>query len=388
MHEDTKNKALTVSVKKRDEEIERLIYNVTDINNDIHEVYFSSNHMLNDSPEVSATITLLPAMKSKVPHVLLNSKMDSLFEKNQHTVQDIYSLWYEDFSRVQFISDSICEDLVSIAKTEKHPKRVGMFFSGGVDSFYSFLKHQSEVTDLIFVHGYDIALSDKKLREQTSAQLKKVEKENNVNLIEVETNLRDYLDSYVDWGKLGHGPALMVIGHLLSYVISKIYIPSSYHYGNLFPWGTHPLLDPYWGSSKLQFVHDGCEAKRVDKVALIATNDLALQSLRVCWKNPNSAYNCCECEKCIRTMINLEVYDVLVKSTAFPAKLTIDKIKKMPINSHSAREFVTENIRAISLRKDKKPIEEALNYALNKKTPSPPIHHLIRRRLRSILGRD
>jgi len=29
------------------------------------------------------------------------------------------------------------------------------FFSGGVDSFYTFLKHRHEITDLAVVHGFD-----------------------------------------------------------------------------------------------------------------------------------------------------------------------------------------------------------------------------------------
>ena len=44
-------------------------------------------------------------------------------------------------------------------------KRVGCFFSGGGDSFYSFLKHRTEITDLIFIHGFDISLANLELRK-------------------------------------------------------------------------------------------------------------------------------------------------------------------------------------------------------------------------------
>ena len=35
---------------------------------------------------------------------------------------------------------------------------VACFFSGGLDSFHTHLKHREEVTHIIFVYGFDIAL--------------------------------------------------------------------------------------------------------------------------------------------------------------------------------------------------------------------------------------
>ncbi|MEO9945215.1 hypothetical protein [Paraglaciecola sp.] len=356
------------------------------------EIYFKSKHPLVMSAEVEATITLLPAMQQGIPKVFLEAELDTNFKAGQYTVQNIYKSWHENFTQVDFEHNQATSlPVIHSSETKVTPqnfKRHGMFFSGGMDSFYSFLKHQSKITDLIFVHGYDIKLSDHELRTKTSAQLHKVAEQNNVNLIEIETNLRDYLDKYVTWGELGHGAALISIGHLLSHEFESITIPSSYHYGNLFPWGTHPLLDPQWSSSGLAFIHDGCEAKRIDKAKLIATNNLALESLRVCWRNPDSAYNCCKCEKCIRTMINLEIYDALNRSAAFPDKLTFEKVRAMPINSHSAREFVLENLKALAQFPEKAELSEALTYTLNRKPPSPPLHHRVRRYLRTLLGRD
>ncbi|WP_133470515.1 hypothetical protein [Paraglaciecola marina] len=356
------------------------------------EIYFKSKHPLVMSAEVEATVTLLPAMQQGIPKVLLEAELDTNFKAGQYTVQNIYKSWHENFTQVDFEHNQATSiPVINSSETKVNPqkfKRHGMFFSGGMDSFYSFLKHQSKITDLIFVHGYDIKLSDHELRAKTSAQLHKVAEQNNVNLIEIETNLRDYLDKYVTWGELGHGAALISIGHLLSHEFETITIPSSYHYGNLFPWGTHPLLDPQWSSSSLAFIHDGCEAKRIDKAKLIATNNLALESLRVCWRNPDSTYNCCKCEKCIRTMINLEIYDALDRSAAFPDKLTFEKVRAMPINSHSARKFVLENLKALTQFPEKAELSEALTYALNKKPPSPPLHHRVRRYLKALLGRD
>ena len=39
-------------------------------------------------------------------------------------------------------------------------------------------------------------------------------------------------------------------------------------YAHLGPLGSHPLLDPLWSSEDVELVHDGCEATRLDKLAL------------------------------------------------------------------------------------------------------------------------
>jgi hypothetical protein len=46
--------------------------------------------------------------------------------------------------------------------------RLGTFFSGGVDSFYTLLRFGDEITDLILVHGFDIALRNAPLRRAAS----------------------------------------------------------------------------------------------------------------------------------------------------------------------------------------------------------------------------
>jgi len=45
---------------------------------------------------------------------------------------------------------------------------VGCFFSGGVDSFYTLLKHRREITDLVVVHGFDLPLASDPLRRSLS----------------------------------------------------------------------------------------------------------------------------------------------------------------------------------------------------------------------------
>jgi hypothetical protein len=113
------------------------------------------------------------------------------------------------------------------------------------------------------------------------------------------------------------------------------------------PFGTHPLIDPYYSSSDLRVHHDGIELSRLDKVRLIADWPVALENLRVC--NRFLAYepgklNCGKCEKCVRTMLELLVLGKLGEAKAFPTDevtpaLVENAVRMMP---RAGREYDTE----------------------------------------------
>lgn len=220
----------------------------------------------------------------------------------------------------------------------------------------------------------DIKLKDTVLREKVSKKIHEIASEFGKNVIEIETNAREHFDFYVNWGKLGHGAALAAIGHLLSPAFHRIYIPSSYTYSHLFPWGSHPILDPLWSSETLEFIHDGCEATRVEKVALLSKYDIALHSLRVCWTNPDSVYNCGKCEKRIRMMINLNINNALNRCTTFSEELDIKQVKKIVANTEGTRAFIQENLDALEKNNGDEKLRQALIYILNK----PEMPHLKR----------
>jgi hypothetical protein len=279
-------------------------------------------------------------MKAGGGQLIAEGEVSQKFLSALATIQDIYCVWDASLHRTEI------ENVIPIPRTSSTENRVGVFFSGGVDSFYTFLKHQDEITDLIFVHGLDIRLNDTILREKASNKIREVALKFGKNFIEIETNIREILDSYVDW-YLAHGAALAAIGHLLFPTFRRIYIASTHTYANLHPCGTHPVLDHLWSSESLEFVHDGCEATRVKKVSLISRYEIALQSLRVCWKNPNSSYNCGRCEKCLRTMINLKVNNA--HCTTFDNELDLKRVSKITADNENIRLLILirENMDAL-----------------------------------------
>ncbi len=198
---------------------------------------------------------------------------------------------------------------------------IASFFSGGIDSYYSVLKHKDEITHLIFVHGFDIRLGDLALRRKVAEVIRSAAAELNRPLIEVETNLRDFTDPLVDWSWY-NGSALASAALLLSSAASRVFIPATVTSAAPIPTGSHPLLDPQWSTETLELVYDGA-VSRVEKVKFISASDLALRTLRVCWKNWDGAYNCGRCDKCVRAMICLRVAGVLERCSTFDRPLDL-----------------------------------------------------------------
>ena len=327
-----------------------------------YNIFFRSKErrILTANDEAFIACGILPCMKTGTRRLIVDGDVSQRFISALSTIQDIYCMWDPSLHRVEI------KAVKPLSRKQSTQRRVGTFFSGGVDSFYTFLKHQDEVTDIILVHGFDIALGNTRLRDETSKKIREVAARFDKNLIEIETNIRKLLNRYIDWGLFGHGAALAALGHLLFPAFHRIYIPATHTYTALLPWGSHPVLDPLWSSETLEFIHDGCEATRVEKVARLSTCEIALKSLRVCWENPNGAYNCGRCEKCLRTMLNLRVNNALDRCPTFDCALDINAVLNVTADSESVRAFIRENLAALKKHDVDDELETALQSVLDK----------------------
>jgi len=301
-------------------------------------VFFDSDYPIQASRELLITTTLIANMKNSGGDCYTGMRVDRKFKDNIGEAQALLLSWRNNYHTVSLEALDVVDN-----KAQAKPY-VGCFFSGGVDSFYTLLEQQPEITHLICVQGFDIPIENTVLFGVVEKNLSTIAKQMGKELIIIKTNLRDYfVANELDWGSEAFGAGLAAVGHLLAYQFEKIYIPASLDMNNLMPWGSHPDLDPLWSSSALEFTHHGC-IPRVDKIKRLIGNDLALKFLRVCYLNKNNAYNCCKCEKCIRTMLSLYAYGVLDRCESFPQKLTRRRVKKLWITSKAASIFVRENI--------------------------------------------
>lgn len=285
--------------------------------------------------------------------------------KNLDSIQNLITTWYPQFQK---ISVTCTETSQSLAEIKQDNLGQGSCFSGGVDSWYSLLKHQETISHLILVRGFDIKTEDEdeKLWQMTRQNAEMIAQSFEKKLITITTNLRTQTDlqwlfhpkwakiKYIwgkhyqgnFWGKCLHGSCLAAIGLLLQQNISEFIIPSTHSYPHLRPWGSHPLLDPLWSTASLSVIHDGCEVDRFEKIKYkVSHSDLALKTIKVCYKNPLNQYNCCECEKCLRTMMQLRLCGKLDQAIAFPKPLNFNKVKKLvsdPLKFHYYRKIMEE----------------------------------------------
>lgn len=289
---------------------------------------------------------------------------------NSSTAQEILTLWYpKKLGRTKL--------QVASREPEARPVADGSVacFTGGVDSFYSLTTNEASVRRLLYVHGLDVPLGRADLRAEKSHHLGDIASVAGKELFEPSTNVRKFLNPVAEWGTISHGPALASIGHLLGNQHNRFVIPASHTYADLYPWGSHPLLDPLWSSELVEVVHDGAGATRVEKTRTIAFNDSARKHLHVCWQK-SGEYNCGRCEKCLRTKIALHLTGVLNDFVTFDNDIPEAAVRKLPIRNASDRSFVVENLAYARAQGDTtlaSALQDALkNYEGRGATATPP----------------
>lgn len=225
--------------------------------------------------------------------------------------------------------------------TEQKADRAGVMLSGGIDSLSVLrwnrlhvpLSHPGSMKDAVVVQG--LQGESRQTCKDILERLSVVAEDAGIVLLPVRTNIFNTIGKSVPWEGQWEGSVLAAVGHALAGRLTQMSIASSFDIPNMHPLGSHPLLDPNYGSSDLRIRHDGITLSRLAKTKLVAGWDTALQNVRVCNKVPKmgktkqGTLNCGKCEKCIRTTVALLALGALHKTRAFPeAEVTADSIRK------------------------------------------------------------
>ncbi len=280
---------------------------------------------------------------------------------------DVICNWWPEFQRATIRAE---ESTAVYSDTEE--SWVASSFSGGVDSFHTVLKHSGpdvpvaeRITKLMFIERYDRPTEYPDFYRMAADRLDEAANAMNMELLRVATNARRLSQNPVKWHQY-HATVLIAVALGLQAGMRRLYIPSSYPYRDLFPWGSHPLTDPLWSTESLEIIHDGCEATRVQKVVShIAKSQVALDHLRVCWEGHRGSYNCGTCEKCIRTKISLEIAGVLDKTGAFDHTLRYEDVAKMPVYGSHAECYARENLDGLIAHQGDPRLIKALQKAMS-----------------------
>lgn len=282
----------------------------------------------NGDPFVAAL--LVPAMTLGEPLAVPAPISPAL----RRALPDIESIFH-CFDRRQTPIEVVAPAATAPAATTD-PPAVGLFFSLGVDSYYSLLKnmrdHPSDdatVTHLIAVHGFDVCHGawDESFPPSILRDARRAADTLGKTLVPVATNLRRVVDPLALW-TMSHGGALVGIALALGGLLRVVRVAATTTYDQLYPWGSHPVLDHRWSTERLTVIHDGCELDRIEKTRLVAQSPLALETLRVC---PGYATegNCGRCVKCLPTMIDLLQLGVLGRCPTLPQTIDAERLRRM-----------------------------------------------------------
>ena len=219
-----------------------------------------------------------------------------------------------------------------------------IFLSGGLDSLDLLLSrgrglppaHPAAVRRGIFVTRFGHFREEWQLAavgDRSERAARGTAAETGLPLTFVSTNLLELQGEVRSFALESHGSFFAAIAQLFSDRIATVVLAASDDVvGGLHPWGSHPLLDPLFGTAAVRIVHEGIGVTREQKAARVGRSRAARRSLFTCaFPLPGDPLlNCGRCEKCLRTMIELLVAGALADSEVYPRDVSADVIRELP----------------------------------------------------------
>lgn len=298
------------------------------------EIWFRTDSgAINDSAEPFLPVALIPSMR-RGWQIRVDGALSPALVEGARQIQSVICGWYREFQPVSIEAQPMTHEDTAA------PQAVAAFFSGGVDSFFTLQQHRDEITHLVFVHGFDLPLDQEERRRQMAQNARQVAEQLQLQLVEVETNMRDFGDHHVNWETAYFGAGLGAIALLLAPRFGRIYLPASVSREQLIPMGSHPDLDHHWSNGRIEVRHDGVEYSRFDKIQAIADWQLVSEHLRVCYQPVEQGLNCGQCHKCQWTMLILEALGRLDAMQVFPPTTDPQLLRQwLPVEEHQRDRF-------------------------------------------------
>jgi hypothetical protein len=322
-------------------------------------------------------VALLPLAMHLGEDLQIEGELSSRLAAGMREYQRVQAAWKPRLFKEVEVS---CGRLVE-RRREACEGAVGAAFSGGVDSFYTLWTHLAanepyppfRLTHCLMINGFDFDtdLSDtghflglQRLYEPMMARL-------GLELVVVRTNLRQFLgkDAYGQSFAAFLTAAALAFGRLFS----RFFIPAGAKVTamGMYPDGSHLMLDHLLATETIETIHDAAHVSRLEKVLLLANWPETYDRLRVCIQRTgvrregSAVANCGRCEKCIRTMVTLEVAGALPRYECFPQPLSRRVTRKVDLRS-SACDFFTPEIVEFARREKRPDIARDLRHAVRR----------------------
>jgi len=282
---------------------------------------------------------LLYAAARKVP-LVVHGAMSRSAVRNFSELLLIWHRWRrERYGIIEIVPERIIDDRPKVSNC----RALGAF-SGGVDATFMALSRDGrcgnsrkgyDLDSVLMVHGFDVEPYNFGAFAELVDRVRPLLENLGLELRTVRTNSRDL--KLQDWDD-SFGLELAACLHLYSREFGFGLIASGESYDILqMPWGSGPVTDHLMSGDLLQILHVDAGFSRTQKVAAIAQNVLATQTLKVCWAGAEQGQNCGRCEKCVRTRLNFLATGEQETPACFPNALDLDLIGQVPIENRTQR---------------------------------------------------
>ncbi len=293
---------------------------------------------------------LLPAMRAGEKRIRIEGEpVDPFLVEQLRSVMALANAWWGGNGRYKPLS--IEADVAEYPNTSEN-RVAASFLTGGIDSLATLRNnrvnipqsHPQSIEKNIFVYGMDGGLGGRASEDEKTSRQKFQEAADalvpitlsaDTELIPVYTNIRSLDNDNDFYTRKWYGSILAAVSHFLAGKLHTVYVGSAFDFPNLRRRISHPLMQSMFTGSGIQIMQEGTRLSRLEKVRLLASWPEAIDNMRVCFVNRPGELNCGQCEKCIRTKLELAAVGKLNASEAFSApKISQDLLtEKLQITS-------------------------------------------------------
>lgn len=274
---------------------------------------------------VPESISVIPLVCNLLPIVWLTNctlYVETLDQSFYDSIEEIKKGYENMYPMLSFEGAVVCG---SLQDNRYDSERSVVMFSGGVDAICTTIRHLNDFPFLLSIWGSaDFPVSDKNGWEQQWKNLNYNSGVMGLNCHCVKSSfcemfnlwhpgLQDLIDCSCEtwWHGFQHGIGILSHSAPFAFIhhCSMAYIASSYHDSmRPFTCASDPTIDSCLKYGSTTCFHDAFELTRQEKVALIARYAKEHNrrfNIHVCLRQISQGDNCCKCEKCYRTILEL-----------------------------------------------------------------------------------
>ncbi|MEM9403022.1 MAG: hypothetical protein AAGA44_11110 [Pseudomonadota bacterium] len=284
--------------------------------------------MLSDTADAFLIGNLAPAAYHRERRIYVDGVVCPILLRNLETTVPYFAWNFPSHPRLE-LSASELDD-----RPVRRPSVAAQCFTGGVDSYAALIMERKYISEddprytKMGILIFGLEQDDPERYQYALDDAMHAARELDLELLSVSSNIylhyraEDAKRNWELWLKVFMGSALAAHGHALSNGIGHLNIASSVHFVKELPprFGVNPMIDERFEGRRLSVSHIGESFSRFEKIAMIAEHPIMMKHLRVCNQFKRfepGRVNCGRCEKCVRTMLHLDLAESLQKTCVF-----------------------------------------------------------------------